>query len=187
MMQWLSVFLAATGTLGVLAGLAVLLTHEPMPGERSRLPAWKLGHKLVAALNRYRSMERFLYRHHRILGTAVVAGALTFLLLLARLHSHGTATSAVPVVRLIMPLAWATSIGILVIGFYLLIRPSELKPFEAIANRWIEIFPSTKSAAVPPKGRDAKRPKPAARWVIGVLLVAAGVACLLAAAGLTGT
>jgi hypothetical protein len=60
---------------------------------------------------------------------------------------------------------------------FLLIRPSALKGFETAANRWIGSLPS---AGKPGRGEVHSRCVLRAPRLTALLLLAAGIACLLA-------
>ena len=186
-MQWLNIILFISGVSGVAAGTGLLLMQERMPWVQNHLRQWLLERDLAALLNRYRRIERPLYRHHHIFGAAVIAGAFVLLAFLGKLHIHLFATGAstpIPGVRLAMLAGWVLAILTLVIGITIVIRPSTLKEFEAVANRWIEPFPVTSRMTVPAYN-DINRlilrfPKQA-----GMLLLLAGVVCLRAFAAMS--
>ena len=155
---------------------------ERIPRAPGHLRQWLLEHDLAAPLNRYQRIERPLYRHHRIFGTAVIAGACILLASLGKLHIHLFATGAstpLPGVRLAMLAGWVLAIMTLVIGITIAIRPSALKRFEAVSNRWIEPFSAPADNGI---NRLIRRfPKR-----IGMLLLAAGIACLWTATRMAG-
>lgn len=171
-MQWASLFFVLSGAIAVVAGLAFLLAATRQPNEPVTLRAWLLNSRLQEVLERPRFIERFIYRHHRLFGTAIVAGALTLLAMLGAGHPRlfvtvllGGSNAWVAVV-----LVWALAVAVLVIGMIVLIRPSALKGAEALANRWIQLFPA---AVLTPRQ-------------IGVLLLVVGIVSLVAAATLAG-
>ena len=166
----------------------MLLVPERILREQNPLRQWLLERDLVALLNRYRRIERPLYRHHNIFGTAVIAGAFILLAFLGKLHMHLFAISAStpPMgVRLAMLAGWALAIMTLSIGVTLVIRPSALKGIEAMANRWIEPFSIPVRRSVPADNGVSRLilrfPKPT-----GMLLLVAGIVCLWVAARMSG-
>jgi hypothetical protein len=120
--------------------------------------------KLWEVLERPQRVERFIYRHHRLFGGIIVAGAMVMLAFLVGGHGlAGTvAWRASSASQMALMAVWALAAFALIIGIFIGIRPSALKGFEAIANRWIQLFP-----AIPLTSRQ-----------IGVLLLIAGIACL---------
>jgi hypothetical protein len=102
--------------------------------------------------------------------------------------STGAGRSSGPCIVTITALAppfltsWALALFALGIGVFLLVRPSALKGLETAANRWIEPFPSSTKATVPAETGINRLILRAPRFS-GLLLLAAGLACLLAFAG----
>jgi len=153
--------------------------------EHSLWRQWLLEHELADLLNRYHKIEKFLYRHHRVIGTAVIAGALTLLTLIVKLHDAFASStwSHILGIQLAILFSWALAILALIIGIFLLIRPSALKGIEVQANRWIGPSPATSLIEKPAvKGINAlilRFPKHT-----GILLLLAGIGCLRTAASL---
>ena len=183
MTQWLNDILVISGTTGMLAGAGLLLMPERAFGEQSRWRQWFLEHDLAALLNHYQRIERYLYRHNRLVGAALTVGALTLLYLLGKLQGYLYASnvwSQIQGVRLAMLFAWALAILALIIGIFFLIRPSALKGVESLSNRWIGPPPSTFQQAEPAKGINhliLRFPRHT-----GILLLLAGITCLGVAA-----
>ena len=184
---WLTVVLIA-GVFGVVAGVGLLVVPRQMLLESTLLRHWLFEINLSAILNRNQSIERPLYRHHRAFGAAVIAGALTSLIPLLWLHSHSFAMAALTRTlgflgaQAVLLSAWALVIFVLVVGLFLFIRPSALKGFESATNRWIEPFPSLGNTTVPAE-RAINRLVLCAPRLVGLLLLAAGIACLRVYAG----
>jgi len=186
--ETLAVICGISGVLGVAAGAALLIVGGRALRGRTVLRRWLLETDLLALLDRRLTVERFLYRHHRVFGAAVVAGALASLATLWQLRDHPLAMAVLSG----GPDAWRVgavvlaSMGLVVfalgIGLFLLIRPSALKRFETAANRWIEPFPPSVKDTVPAETGINRLILRAPRFT-GLLLIAAGLACLLAVAG----
>lgn len=105
------------------------------------------GRRAMRPLEIPRPTERAFYRHHRLLGAALVLAVAAFFLLyflnfprdsvlaaLAREYGRGPADAFLQAAEWFFLLANGL-IGVL--GMLVLIRPSVLKPVEAWANRWI--------------------------------------------------
>ena len=146
-MQWASIFFAVAGVALAIAGVGLLQDR-----------------KLWEVFERQQRVERFIYRHHRLFGGIIVAGAMVVLVFLVAGHGlAGTvAWRSSSAGQMALMAVWALAAFALIIGIFIGIRPSALKGFEAIANRWIQLFP-----AIPLTSRQ-----------IGVLLLIAGIACL---------
>jgi hypothetical protein len=186
--QTLAVICGIGGALGLAAGAALLIVPGRMLRERTRLRRWLLEIDLVALLDQRRTIERPLYRHHYGFGAAVMAGAVASLAALWELRDDPLVTGVLAGilgawgVRAVILTSWALALFALGIGVFLLVRPSTLKGLETAANRWIEPFPSFTKATAPAE-RGIHRLILRAPRLTGLLLLAAGLACLLAFAG----
>lgn len=162
-MRWANLCLALAGAASVIAGVVLLAAGKP-----GALRDWLLNHKLREVFARPWRVERFVYRHHRLFGGTISAGAM---LLLARLYAGHNRLLGMHLeppgtgVRIAELLVWALAVAALVIGMAVLIRPSLLKGIETLSNRWIQLPLFS--------GRMS--------WYIGILLVLVGLACLAAA------
>lgn len=171
-MQWASLFFVLSGAAAVIAGIGFLLAVARPPDKPDTLRGRLLNGRLQEVLDRPRRVERFIYRHHRPFGSAIVAGALALLALLGAGQSRlvGTAWLGGSGGMAAMLLVWALAVAVLFIGIFVLVRPSALKGIEVLANRWIQLFPATALSA----------------RQIGVLLLVVGIVCLAAAARIAG-
>jgi hypothetical protein len=158
--------------------MGLLFVPKTMLREGTRLWRCVFEIDLIELLDSRRWIERFVYRHHKVFGAAVLAATMAFLFVTLReLYSHspvihwmsellGNAGSRVAVVTI-----GALAAFILVIGLFLLLRPSALKGLESAANRWIALAPSARKEFI---NRFVLRmPRTAAS-----LLLAAGIICL---------
>ena len=186
--QTLAAICGIAGALAVAAGAALLIVAGRTQRERTALRRWLLEIDLIALLDRRQTIERPLYRHHRGLGAGVIVGAVASLVALWELHDHPLLTGVLPAmlgiwgVEAVILTIWALALFALGIGVFLLIRPSALKGFETAANRWIEPFPSPPKDRVPAETGINRLILRAPRFA-GLLLLAAGLGCLLAFAG----
>ena len=170
-LAWIS---STAGAFGIVAG-AFLLVAPGALHEGSRWRHWLLEADLAAVLDARRAIERPLYRHHRVFGAAVIAGALAWFATLWTLRDRfpvpgeyaGTVTLALCTLA-----AFALGIGV-----FLLIRPSALKRFEATANRWIEPLPSSGKGDASASYAVINRLVVRAPRFTGLLLLTAGLGC----------
>ncbi|NJD34443.1 MAG: hypothetical protein FIA96_06355 [Betaproteobacteria bacterium] len=151
----------------VVAGVGLLLAAARQPDKPDTLRGRLLNGRLQEVLERPRRVERFIYRHHRLFGVAIVAGALMLLAVLGagKPLLFWVVLPGGPSVRAAMVVLWVLAVAVLVIGIIVLVRPSALKGVETLANRWIQLFPAT---VLTPRQ-------------IGALLLVGGIACLLVA------
>jgi hypothetical protein len=181
-LQALKILVVIAGVLGTTMGMLLLLAPGQTLREHGRFQRWLIETDCVAALNRRQASEKILYRYHRVFGLLMSAGAVTWLLFLTQLYDRAPfikvliGTLGVIGFDALILAGWAMGYFALTIGIYLLVRPSALRDFEAVANRWYEPFPA-KAATLPDSvGRLILR----APRLIGMLLLVAGLGCLLA-------
>jgi hypothetical protein len=169
----------AAGAAGVLAGvtgLALLVAPRRLLAPQAPLRRWLLETDMVQVLNERRSIERRVYRWHRLSGALVLGGAAAALALIVFL---ATDPRSIPVRAALGRLGFRVTLGVaatvvlalIVVGVCLLIRPSVLKRFEAMANRWIEPRASARHIAFSEAILRAPR-------LVGALLLAAAVVCV---------
>lgn len=124
----------------------------------------------LRVLDRQWQIERLIYRHHRLFGAIVLLAGAFFFWQLARFerpalfNEHSTT----------MVLAWVLLVGQtfnLIIGLVILLRPSLLKPVEAVSNRWHRLEAS-----------GSRHPR-TIRWT-ALILALVGLVILLATATL---
>jgi len=171
--RWASLIFAVVGAASAIAGIGLLLMAAGQPVTPDVRRGWLLKRNLGEVLERPRRVERFIYRHHRLFGGAVVAGALTLLVLIGIDYGRMVATSvwrSAPGAQLALVAVYALVVFALIIGIYIAVRPSALKGFESLANRWIQLFPATRRTS---------------RQIGGALLVA-GIVCLMVAVRMSG-
>lgn len=178
------------GAIGVVTGAGLLIVPDRALRQGTRLRRWLFEVDLVALLDRRLVIERTLYRHHYAFGAAVIGGAAALLVTLWELGDHPLVTGVSPRILgawgvwAVVLTSRALAVFALGIGVFLLIRPSALKRFETAANNWIEPFPSGGK----PGGSAGKafitRLVLRAPRLTALLLLAAGIACLLALAAI---
>jgi hypothetical protein len=115
----------------LLAGALALLAGRQDPARQRR---GGLAESLTA-LDRQWHIERLIYRHHRSFGLLVVTAAGFCLWQLTR-SSAAEILAAPGTTSILLWFLVASQILNLLIGLVLLLRPSLLKPMEAVGNRW---------------------------------------------------
>jgi hypothetical protein len=187
-LQGLAVTLLVGLTLALFVGVLLLARPQALFALNASLSRWVDTRAAFNALDRPRHLERFFYRHHRMLGALVVLGAGYVLarwafafdrddllsLLGPRWASRGMDW---------VPLAVETTlvglhVGILAVGILVFIRPSLLKGVEQAANRWQD-GPTTPLDSVVGNLDDTFAGHPR---ISGLLLVISASWCLLALA-----
>ena len=164
------------------AGLWLLAAPRSFLKANAWLGRWYPTQRALEPLERPIAVERRLYRHHRLAGALIVAGA-AFALWRLALHYEEARLVTALAPRLPAPLAGALLTGwtaflalgnlaALAVGLALLARPSALKDLESWANRWVPAGRALGFLDVPRDGPDrlvARHP----RLTGALLLVAA--------------
>jgi hypothetical protein len=149
-LRWLVDGLMVALGLGLVLALAAALLLLWRPRSllvlNERLSRWVDTETAFRALERPRQWERFFYRHHRVLGVLVTAGAAYVLGVWALVYERTAAIALLDRRWLADGLDWVVPaletilvvlhVAILAIGLIVLFRPSLLKDFERVANRW---------------------------------------------------
>ena len=110
------------------------------------------------------STERYFYRHHRLFGTIIVAGAGLILWYLgarfdAELMAQSLAASnqrivAEILVQTFVLVMWIGAGFSLLVGIVVFLRPSLLKGFEARANEWVSTRQASRGMTAEHTGLD---------------------------------
>lgn len=174
----LLMLLISFGMTGFLVGLWILIRPESFLRVNRVLSKWYSTRKATKALMVPRHTERFVYRHHRPIGLAIIIGSLYVLFVLVSEYDRVKIIaklfdSAYPTMDWLAP-GLAIALGVctlfaLVIGGFLLVRPSLLKGFEAWANQWVSARRQTRFLDTMHVGPDQFL----ARWprLVAVLLI----------------
>lgn len=135
--------MAVAAAAATIVGIALLLAPHTVLGLSKRLNRWSTPRKLLRNWELPRDSERFVYRHHRLFGAFLIAGASYTLFGLAaglrpsvhqQLTTGQLATYMLDAVLIFLVLGSGMA---LVIGSIMLVRPSRLKRVESVANAWI--------------------------------------------------
>lgn len=174
------------GALGLMTGALLLAAPRRLLRDTRQLRYWLFEANIIGILNTRRVIEKPIFRHHQVSGTALIAAAALWMWLLYRLdadyHFPPLAQHwlAAPGGHTLVLAGWGLAFFVLVIGLFLLLRPSAMKAFEAAANRWIEPFPFALSATAP-RDKGINRLILRAPRRSGMLLLVAGITCVIAA------
>lgn len=144
--QALLVALAAGLVLALVVGILLLANPRLLFSLNARLSRWVDTRATFQALDKPHQLERFFYRHHRVLGALVVLGAAFVLARWAFAYDRASAVTLFGRHWLTRGLDWLPSavevvvVGlhavILLVGLVILFRPSLLKAIEEAANHW---------------------------------------------------
>ena len=141
--QFLMLVLCTGSFASIFLGIGMLLRPERIERLTKRLSRWISPAQGVSEqLDRPRWIERYFYRHHRLVGSSLFLGATFVLYVFLFSASIQKVVGALP--RIYLPL-WNTVFALLIIGSVLaaivglivLTRPSLLREIEGMANRWV--------------------------------------------------
>jgi len=187
--QGLALVLVLGLATALLVGVMLLVRPAALFAINQRLSRWVDTQAAFSALDEPRHLERFFYRHHRVLGLLVVLGALTVLSrwamsydrsgVMAMLGPRWIASGMDWIPLALEALLVALHVLILAVGAVIFVRPSLLKGFEKAANRWQE---APGAARLDSKVADLDGTVEGHPRVSGLLLVLSATWCLLALA-----
>ena len=170
---------ATAGLVAVAVAALLLLIPKASWSMRSRLQRALLEADLTTIIDRRFTIERGIYRHHRLFGAFVIAGAFSGLALLFSIGSAQPAVvSAIAAlgptgVGVVVASGAITVLLVLLAGGTLILRPSALKGIEGRANRWIDPLSASASRT------SVARLFTSSPRTMGTLLLLAGLVCLL--------
>ena len=147
------------GVTGLLMGIALLFRSSLVFRISERMNVWISSRQAMRPLERPIDIERAVYRWHRIIGVALLAGAL-FTLYVAALRFQGPELGVVfgKFVRIEIARWLGQSLRIflivanlaaLLIAAIIILRPSALKPLEVWANRQYSARQATREWEIP--------------------------------------
>ena len=132
--------------LAVVVGVLLLARPQALFALNARLSRWVDTRATFGVLDQPHNMERFFYRHHRLLGLMIVAGASYVLWrwafhydradLLALLGRRWVASGLDWIPEALEAALVALHGAILMVGLLVFFRPSLLKGLERTANHW---------------------------------------------------
>jgi len=187
--QGLLVVLALGLALALAVGVLLLARPQTLFALNARLSRWVDTRATFGLLDQPRHLERFFYRHHRILGALIVMGAGYVLwrwafayerdAMLALLGRHWLASGLDWIPPALEAALVALHGAILAVGVLIMFRPSWLKGFERTANHWQRGPATARLDSVVGTLDGALEGHPR---VSGLLLVVCAAWCLLALA-----
>jgi hypothetical protein len=187
--QGLLVALAVGLGLALLVGALLLARPRALFALNAWLSRWVDTRRAFGMLDEPHHLERFFYRHHRILGALIVAGAGYVLWRWAFYYQRADLVALLGARWLSRGLDWLPGAletalvtlhgAILMIGVLVFFRPSLLKGFERTANHWQPGLATTPLDTVVGNLDGAFEGHPR---VSGLLLVVSAFWCLLALA-----
>lgn len=127
---------------GVAVGVGMWLKPQQVIQLNQYFSRWVGSEKMELALDRPRWIERFFYRHHKLVGAGLLIGAVAVLYTFLFSYNLRTISALIPrgywwladalVGMLLLGTALAALIGMLVLA-----RPSLLRELEKASNHWV--------------------------------------------------
>jgi hypothetical protein len=160
MMLWrdLAIFLVIFAILGLLLGALLVLRPQTFATLNRLANQWVSLRHVNRLLDKTISIERWFYRHHRVMGIVIMLGAIYFLVYFfwrydkAHLLLYLSPYLAIPLLEILLDallfiaklaggLAWLA-------GLIICLRPSLLRGIEKKSNRWLSVRHATKALDV---------------------------------------
>lgn len=144
--NWILLSLFWLGLLVALLGGLMVLTPGMIIRSSNTLNKWISTDAFFNSINRPRRSERIFYRYHLVFGTLILVGAAYCLIVAFIYIDQRSLIDALPVIFNRDVSSWLytsiyyillfANIFALVIGCFVLVRPSLIKDFELRVNRW---------------------------------------------------
>lgn len=166
MMLWrdLAIFLLIFASLGLVLGALLVLRPQAFVALSRFANQWVSLRHVNRLLDKTISIERWFYRHHRVMGIVIMLGAIYFLVYFfwhydkARLLLYLSPYLATPLLEVLLDalLVMAKLTGGLawLAGLIICLRPSLLRGIEKKSNRWLSVRHATKAFDVSRTGVD---------------------------------
>ncbi|WP_161782383.1 hypothetical protein [Methylobacter tundripaludum] len=127
---------------GVLVGVAMLLKPEQLMRLNQQVSRWVCTEKIAVQFDCRRRVEPFIYRHHRLMGAAVLIGAVFVLHTFLFRYNLRFISTLIPknywwLSDALVTMLLIGSVLAALIGGIVLTKPSLLRDIEISANRWI--------------------------------------------------
>ena len=142
LLQFLVALLCTGSIAGILMGVALLLNPDKLVRANHYFSRWISADTISAQLNRPRWSERYYYRHHRLIGSALLLGGVFVFHTFVFSSNLRKISAAVPsgywwILDASVGLLIASSILAVLVGIIVLAKPSLLRDLEQSSNRWV--------------------------------------------------
>ncbi len=161
----LLLFMAFAAVAGVLAGAVLILRPAWLVQFGAYANRWVSTRKMDRSLERWVSLDKWFYQHHRASGAVMLGGAVWLVGFVISLDRPTILSALFGGNHYPMQLAqaWldAFVLACLTAGVFaalvstmLLLRPSMLRDFEQVANQWLSLRKTLKPVEIPRPGID---------------------------------
>lgn len=136
------VLLVIGSAVSVFVGAFLLLSPDRARRLNQAMSRWVDTHRFGDALDKPRRVEKFIYRHHRVVGALITVGALYVLNFFLLTPNARNIAAMLNVNRLglmdsLVSMFVIGSVLATAIGLMMMLKPSILRELEQMANRWI--------------------------------------------------
>jgi len=145
-LQSFLIFVVLGCIFSLIVGIWMLVLPESVLRFNQKMAKWYGTERLAAALDQPHKIDPLLYRYHRAVGAGVLVGGIyvlyVMLFVVGRKAAGGDVSAGLnPQVSVWLLDALGVTLALssllaLVMGFFLVVRPSAFKRFEGWANRW---------------------------------------------------
>lgn len=142
LLQSFLVLLCGGSIVGFLVGAGMLLRPERVVFLNQYFSRWVSADKVEEELDRPRWIERYFYRHHRLVGGFLLIGAIFVLYIFLFVYNTQKISAAIApgnwwLANALMGLLLVGSVLAALMGIIVLARPSLLRDIEKSTNRWV--------------------------------------------------
>ncbi|HMJ49520.1 MAG TPA: hypothetical protein VK440_02995 [Burkholderiales bacterium] len=144
-LQSFLVFVVLGCIFSLILGIWMLVLPGSVLRFNQKMAKWYGTEKLATAMDKPHNIEPVLYRYHRAVGTVVLVGGIYVLYVMLFVVGRRAAGDMGPALNQQVTAWLLNALGVtlalasllaLIMGFFLVVRPSAFKRFEQWANRW---------------------------------------------------
>jgi hypothetical protein len=161
----LLLFMAFAAVAGVLAGAVLILRPAWLVQFGIFANRWVSTRKMDRSLERWVSLDKWFYQHHRASGAVMLGGAVWLIgfvisldrpIILAALFggNHYPMQLAQAWLDAFVLASLTAGVFAALVSTILLLRPSMLRDFEQVANQWLSLRKTLKPVEIPRHGVD---------------------------------
>ncbi len=161
LLQSAVIFLILGSVAAIMIGGMLLFRHEQLRKVSALLDRWISTRRFDRPLEKRISLDPWFYRHSRVTGVAILAGAVFILYFftfeleraqtvagLVHRFSYPSALAEAMVDALVL-IAFLGALSAVLVSVFILFRPSLLRGFETQANQWLSLRKSIKPLEIP--------------------------------------
>lgn len=189
LLQSAVIFLILGSVAGMAVGAMLLFRRERLQNLSTLLDRWISTRRFDRALERRITLDPWFYRHRKVTGVLILAGAM-FILYFFGVQLDRAETVAGLAKRFAYPQAYAEALldamvlcallgalGAIVAALFVLFRPSMMRGFEESANEWLSLRKTLKPLEITREGLEVYVERHARQ--VGIFLLLGGLYTLV--------